>query len=124
MGGNTMAQKLWRDYIPQTEAIVYLVDPTENNRLNITKQLLHVSDKTWLIQKNTIREVGDRPVAIVLMKSDKHFYPSLDEIVKTLSLGKFHTNARASVQIFSHSNLKNKEETLAQIFNWITSKIE
>jgi GTPase SAR1 family protein len=122
MGGNTMAQKLWRDYIPQTEAIVYLVDPTENNRLDITKQLLHVSDMTLLIHKNTIREAGDRPVAIVLMKSDKLFYPSLDEIVKTLNLGKFHTSA--SVQVFSHSNLKNKDETLAQIFNWIASRIE
>ncbi len=59
------------------------------------------------------------PVAIVCMKSDKHD-TSIETIVDKLQLGEYLSD---NVKVFSHSNYKNKEETLAIIFDWIQSKV-
>lgn len=41
LGGQTSIRPYWRCYYPNTDAIIYVVDSADVDRLNIAKQELH-----------------------------------------------------------------------------------
>lgn len=41
LGGQTSIRPYWRCYYPNTDAIIYVVDSADTDRLNIAKQELH-----------------------------------------------------------------------------------
>jgi ADP-ribosylation factor-like protein 1 len=41
LGGQTSIRPYWRCYYPNTDAIIYVVDSADIDRLNIAKQELH-----------------------------------------------------------------------------------
>lgn len=41
LGGQTSIRPYWRCYYPNTDAVIYVVDSADTDRLNIAKQELH-----------------------------------------------------------------------------------
>ncbi|KAF1334193.1 hypothetical protein FI667_g2224, partial [Globisporangium splendens] len=47
LGGQTSIRPYWRCYYPNTDAIIYVVDSADVDRLNIAKQELHAMLEVW-----------------------------------------------------------------------------
>jgi ADP-ribosylation factor-like protein 1 len=58
LGGQTSIRPYWRCYYPNTDAIIYVVDSADIDRLNIAKQELHAMlevDRAYLFCWRRIR---------------------------------------------------------------------
>ena len=71
LGGQSELRPYWRCYYPKTNAIVFVIDSTDKDRLNIVKQELFL-----LIKEEDLQGV---PIAILANKQD------IDVVCKTLT---------------------------------------
>ena len=107
LGGQSELRPYWRCYFPKTNAIVFVIDSTDKDRLDIAKQELF-----FLIKEDDLKGV---PIAILANKQDLEGALSDIEISEMLGLSDIKTNQWA---IF-----KNVEKTgvgLDNAFKWLT----
>lgn len=110
IGGNVI--QLCFDYLPKSHKIVYVVDASEPNQLAFNFK--------HLMQILTSRSARNKPLLIVLNKTDLHSTIQADELEEMLFLdnlkNEFATN---SIQIVRSSCLTGKG--LREIYDWITN---
>ena len=106
LGGHVAARRLWKQYLLNIDAVVFVVDSTDRKRIYETKEEL-----------NKIISQIDVPILILGNKIDKHdAYCEFD--LKNI-LGINHTNSR--VKLFMCSVIKRFRITEA--FNWLSEQI-
>lgn len=78
IGGNEKIRPLWRHYFANTQAIIYVVDSTDRERIAISSEVLKAE-----IEKN---ELHDLPLLILSNKSDMPEHMSKEEVIKEMGL--------------------------------------
>ena len=110
LGGQTSIRPYWRCYYPNTQAIIYVVDSTDVDRLNTTKDEFHA-----ILDEDELKE------ALVLVFANKQDLPgALDEakIAQALDLGKIKSRKWT---IFKTSAMKG--EGLFEGLDWLASEL-
>lgn len=76
VGGQDKIRVLWRHYYPGTQGLIFVVDSSDRNRINLAKQELHkmleeedLKDAVLLVFANK-QDLGVMPVAEVIDKLD------------------------------------------------------
>lgn len=76
VGGQDKIRVLWRHYYPGTQGLIFVVDSSDRNRVNLAKQELHkmleeedLKDAVLLVFANK-QDLGVMPVAEVIDKLD------------------------------------------------------
>ena len=78
LGGQNTIRPYWRCYYPNTNAVIYVVDSTDTNRINIAKQEL-----TALLQEDDLKGV---PLLVFANKQDMPEAMSESEVSEKLLL--------------------------------------
>merc|ERR1712176_212577 len=111
LGGQTSIRPYWRCYYPNTQAIIYVVDSTDVDRLNTTKDEFHA-----ILEEDELKE------ALVLVFANKQDLPgALDEakIAEALDLHKIKSRTWT---IFKTSAAKG--EGLFEGLDWLAENIK
>jgi ADP-ribosylation factor-like protein 1 len=111
LGGQTSIRPYWRCYYPNTDAIIYVVDSTDKDRLPVAKQEL------W-----SLLEEADLKDAILLIFANKQDVAgALDAAAISQQLGLTNIKKR-QYSIQATSALKG--EGLFEGFDWLSTCIE
>lgn len=105
-----MNTRYWRCYYPNTDAIIYVVDSTDKERLEVAKQEL------WAMLKEA--DLANAVLLIIANKQDMKGAADAGEITKALAL----------------SNIKNRQWTIQEAsalkgsglfegFDWLSTSI-
>ncbi|CAN6547249.1 unnamed protein product [Malus baccata var. baccata] len=105
LGGQTSIRPYWRCYFPNTQAIIYVVDSSDTDRLVIVKDEFHA-----------ILEEEELKGAVVLIFANKQDLPgALDDAAITEAL-EFHKTKNRQWAIFKTSAIKG--EGLFEGLDW------
>ena len=111
LGGQTSIRPYWRCYYPNTDAIIFVVDSTDRERLHIAKQEL------WAMIEE--EDLKDAIVLIFANKQDGEGALDAAEISKALALGKIKSRTWS---IKATNALKGTG--LFEGFDWLSGAIE
>ncbi|XP_071724511.1 ADP-ribosylation factor 1-like [Rutidosis leptorrhynchoides] len=111
LGGQTSIRPYWRCYFPNTQAIVYVVDSSDTDRLVTAKEEFHA-----------ILEEEELKGALVLVFANKQDLPSaLDAAAITEAL-ELHKIKNRQWSIFKTSAIKG--EGLFEGFDWLSNTLK
>jgi len=120
LGGHAQARRVWKDYFPAVDGVVFLVDVADTERLNESKRelLSLMSDET----------IANAPVLVLGNKIDKQGAVSEDQIrqffgVQTTGKGKVPIDQLQSrpIEIFMCSVLR--KQGYGEGFQWLANYI-
>ncbi|KAK0161193.1 hypothetical protein PV327_009690 [Microctonus hyperodae] len=121
LGGHTQARRVWKDYFPAVDAIVFLVDASDRSRL--TESLVEL---TALL---TDEQLSTCPVLVLGNKIDKPGAASEDELRNFFSLygqttgkGKVPRGESRPLELFMCSVLKR--QGYGEGFRWLAQYID
>jgi ADP-ribosylation factor 1/2 len=86
VGGQSKIRALWRHYYPGTDALIYVVDSADIDRLNIAGMELH-----QLMKEDAL---GNVPVLVFANKQDLPHAANVQEVAEGLGLQKHDAGAR------------------------------
>ena len=107
LGGQSELRPYWRCYFPKTNAIVFVIDSTDKERLDIAKQELF-----FLIKEEDLKGV---PIAILANKQDLEGALSDIELSEMLGLSDIKTNQWAIFKTVAKTGVG-----LDNAFKWLT----
>ena len=111
LGGQTSIRPYWRCYFPNTQAVIYVVDSTDHERLATTKQEFH-----------SILEEDELKDAVLLVYANKQDLPgALSETEVAEGLG-LHTIKSRQYAIFKTSAIKG--EGLFEGLEWLSGVLK
>lgn len=120
LGGHAQARRVWKDYFPAVDGVVFLVDVADTERLNESKREL-----SGLLNDETI---SNAPVLILGNKIDKQGACSEDQLrqffgVQTTGKGKVPIDQLQSrpIEIFMCSVLR--KQGYGEGFQWLANYI-
>ena len=122
LGGHHAMRKVWREYFPKIDAIVYLVDAADSTRFEESKAEL---DKLF-----NNEEIGNIPVLVLGNKIDKNGAVNEDEFRLQLGLA---TESSFGVQKLDNKGGKSVEVFMCSVFKrigfkegleWLTLKLK
>jgi GTP-binding protein SAR1 len=120
LGGHAQARRVWKDYFPAVDGVVFLVDVADTERLNESKRelLSLMGDET----------IANAPVLILGNKIDKQGAVSEDQIrqffgIQTTGKGKVPVDQLQSrpVEVFMCSVLR--KQGYGEGFQWLANYI-
>lgn len=120
LGGHAQARRVWKDYFPAVDGVVFLVDVADTERLNESKRelLSLMGDET----------IANAPVLILGNKIDKQGAVSEDQIrqffgIQTTGKGKAPVDQLQSrpVEVFMCSVLR--KQGYGEGFQWLANYI-
>ena len=106
LGGQSELRPYWRCYFPKTNAIVFVIDSTDKERLNIVKQELFL-----LIQEEDLQGV---PITILANKQDLEEALSEIQISEIIGLSEIKNNQWAIFKTVAKTG-----KGLEDAFNWL-----
>jgi len=121
LGGHQQARRVWKDYFPAVDAIVFLVDASDRNRLKESKEEMDclLSDE----------QLSNCPVLILGNKIDKYGAASEDDLRHFFELhgkttGKNHKGElhQRPLELFMCSVLKR--QGYGEGFRWLAKYID
>lgn len=110
LGGQTSIRPYWRCYYSNTDAIIYVVDSMDRDRIGIAKQELFAMLEEEELQKATIMVFAN--------KQDIEGAMTVAEVANALSLT---TITKQNYQIFKTSAIKGTG--LEEAMEWLSSKL-
>ncbi|KAM0931090.1 hypothetical protein ACQ4PT_000581 [Festuca glaucescens] len=111
LGGQTSIRPYWRCYFPNTQAIIYVVDSSDTDRLVTAKEEFH-----------SILEEDELKGAVVLVYANKQDLPgALDDAAITESL-ELHKIKSRQWSIFKTSAIKG--EGLFEGLDWLSNTLK
>ncbi|KAG5559626.1 hypothetical protein RHGRI_009226 [Rhododendron griersonianum] len=111
LGGQTSIRPYWRCYFPNTQAIIYVVDSSDTDRLVIAKDEFHA-----------ILEEEELKGAVVLIYANKQDLPgALDDAAVTEAL-ELHKIKNRQWSIFKTSAIKG--EGLFEGLDWLSNTLK
>ncbi|KAJ7551695.1 hypothetical protein O6H91_06G025100 [Diphasiastrum complanatum] len=111
LGGQTSIRPYWRCYFPNTQAVIYVVDSTDTERIGTAKEEFHA-----ILEEEELKD------AVVLIYANKQDLPgALDDVAVTeaLSLHKIKSRQWA---IFKASAVKG--EGLFEGLDWLSETLK
>ena len=122
LGGHEAMRKVWREYFPKIDAVVYLVDAADPDRFEESKAELNKVLNT--------EDIGNIPVLILGNKVDKGTAASEEELRLAIGLA---TQSSFGVQKLDNVGGKNigvfmcsvfKRMGFKEGFEWLTEKLK
>jgi len=110
LGGQTSIRPYWRCYYPNTDAIIFVVDSTDRERMDIAKKEL------WSMLEES--DLKDAIVLIFANKQDGEGALTAAEVTKALALSKIK---KRTWQIQNTNALKGVG--LFEGFDWLSTSI-
>lgn len=123
LGGHEQARRVWKDYFPAVDAIVFLIDTTDASRMSESRKELN--------DLLTDESLANCPVLILGNKIDKFGAASEDDIRNFFALyghttGKTHTPrselSGRPIELFMCSVLK--KQGYGEGFRWLANYID
>eukprot|EP00850_Spirogloea_muscicola_P000625 SM000002S05705 [mRNA] locus=s2:1771629:1773299:+ [translate_table: standard] len=111
LGGQTSIRPYWRCYFPNTQAVIYVVDSTDTDRIATAKEEFHS-----ILQEEELRD------AVVLVYANKQDLPgalSDSEVTEALELHKIRSRQWA---IFKTSAVKG--DGLFEGLDWLSDALK
>lgn len=111
LGGQTSIRPYWRCYFPNTQAVIYVIDSSDTERLSTAKEEFHA-----ILEEEELKD------AVVLVYANKQDLPgALDDaaITEALSLHKIKSRQWA---IFKTSAIKG--EGLYEGLDWLSNTLK
>lgn len=112
VGGQTKIRKLWDYYYAGTKALIYLVDSTDRNRIDETKEVLH-----YLLTNDQLR---DTILLVFANKQDMLNAINVSEMTTMLGLHELPRSRNWRIQASSATT----GEGLYEGLDWITSQLK
>lgn len=128
LGGHVNARRLWRDYFPAVNGVVFIVDAAERERFE--------EARTEITGVLTDENISDVPVAILGNKTDRVECVGVEELIKSLDLSIHlsHNTTQSTMlnntdeescrpcRLFMTSMLKR--QGYGDAFRWLASSIK
>ena len=114
LGGHETARKIWKDYFPAVDGILFLVDSADAKRFPEAKEELDSVLNT--------PELANIPIAILANKIDKNGAVSEEEIRKSLDINGLFSKDIRPMELFMCS--VSKKVGYANAFNWISNYLK
>ena len=113
LGGHETARKIWKDYFPAVNAILFLVDAVDVNRFpEAYKELKEILETPELV---------NIPIAILGNKIDMAGAVSVEELKAALHYDELLANENRPMEIFMIS--VTKKIGFTQALEWVSSKL-
>ena len=113
LGGHETARKIWKDYFPAVNAILFLVDAVDVNRFpEAYKELKDILETPELV---------NIPIAILGNKIDMAGAVSVEELKAALHYDELLANENRPMEIFMIS--VTKKIGFTQALEWVSSKL-
>ncbi|CAK9219040.1 hypothetical protein BDL97_02G189800 [Sphagnum fallax] len=108
LGGQTSIRPYWRCYFPNTQAVIYVVDSSDTDRMSIAKDEFHA-----ILEEEELKD------AVVLIYANKQDLPgALDDAAVTEALN-LHKIKNRQWAIFKTSAIKG--EGLFEGLDWLSN---
>lgn len=111
LGGQTSIRPYWRCYFPNTQAVIYVVDSSDTERLDISKTEFHA-----------ILEEDELKNAIVLVYANKQDLPGALDDAKISESLELHKIKNRQWAIFKTSAIKG--EGLFEGLDWLSETLK
>ncbi|XP_063386488.1 ADP-ribosylation factor 4-like [Cydia fagiglandana] len=110
IGGGDKLIPLWKHYFQSTKAIIFVVDSTDKERLNVVEQELH--------RLLTDTELEHCPLLVLANKQDLPDSVSVDELKKALKLDQWKNRT-----IHVQSAVANQGTGVTEGFDWLCAEL-
>jgi len=114
LGGHETARKIWKEYFPAVDGIIFLVDAADPSRFPEAKEEL----------ENVLNtpELANIPICILGNKVDKVNAVKEEELKESLDLSMFSSKDSRPIQLYMCSI--TKKTGYSQAFNWISEYLK
>ncbi|GAQ78284.1 ADP-ribosylation factor [Klebsormidium nitens] len=111
LGGQTSIRPYWRCYFPNTQAVIYVVDSSDTDRMSIAKEEFHA-----ILQEEELKD------AVILVYANKQDLPgALDDAAVSEGLS-LHMIKNRQWAIFKTSAIKG--EGLFEGLDWLSDTLK
>lgn len=112
VGGQTTIRKLWDYYYAGTKALIYVVDSSDRNRIEESKEVLH-----YLMTNDQLR---DTILLVLANKQDMPNAMNVSELTSKLGLHEFPRSRQWHVQ----ASCATSGEGLYEGLDWVSSHLK
>tara|TARA_B100000963_G_scaffold252782_1_gene221511 strand:+ start:126 stop:644 length:519 start_codon:yes stop_codon:yes gene_type:complete len=109
IGGQDKLRRLWKHYFHGANALVFVVDSNDNNRINIAKNELH--------KLLSFKELENVIVLVLANKQDLPKAMNIETIIEKMELNELKN------KWYCQGTCATKGDGLTEGFNWITNNI-
>ena len=111
VGGHESARKIWKEYFPAIDGIIFIVDSADKNRFPETKDELH--------KLLSCMELNNIPIAVLGNKIDLEEAATKEELKNALELYPVFIKGDRNIELFMCS--VTKKVGYKNAFNWIAN---